>query len=58
MTREKKRREGAEKRKKLHEAVGTGIRKCQLPARVHPERKTEVVQPLKPLELLAPCKAR
>jgi hypothetical protein len=36
----------------------TGSRKWRWRAHVHPERESEVVLPLRPLEHWAPCKAR
>jgi hypothetical protein len=38
--------------------LGTVNRKCRCYARVYPEQENEVILPLLPLELWAPCKAR
>jgi hypothetical protein len=56
-TREQK---GGEERRNARNTVwkfGTGNRKCRWNARVYPERENEVILPLLPLELWAPCKA-
>jgi len=54
-TREKK---GGEERRNLRNSVwqfGTGIRKCRWHARVYPEQEYQVILPLLPLEIWAPC---
>jgi hypothetical protein len=54
-TREKK---GGKERRNLRNSVwqfGTGIRKCRWHARVYPEQEYQVILPLLPLEIWAPC---
>ena len=57
-TREKK---GGEERRNVRNSAwqfDTGNSKYRWHARVYPEREKQVVLPLQPLELWAPCKAR
>jgi hypothetical protein len=53
-------KKGGEERRNVINSVwqfSTGNRKCRWHARVYPEQENEVILPLLPLELWAPCKA-
>jgi hypothetical protein len=57
--RERKGRRGGRRRNARNSVwkFGTGDRKCRWRARAYPKRENQLVLPLQPSEVLAPCKA-